>query len=218
MTHGMQGCTKHRDEVALLAGGDLPFDLEQAVRSHLDGCAPCAALLSALAGDLAVVKAYALLPQVAGAGLGAPVLARLAAEAHALPASRLPRAARSSDGGLMAFARAAAAVVAVVSAALLGLSALPSRHEPASVVARAESLPVQVHRTMGDALELAWTGDGREDAVGAVGTYRVLASANPRDFSAARPVDVAGRRLVTDMSFPAASSGTDRRLTYFRVE
>lgn len=79
------------------------------------------------------------------------------------------------------------------------------------------SRPIWVRKAQGAAVELVWAGDGREDAPAGAEPYKVLASASPRDFTAARPVQVAGNRLVATMALPELRAA-DRKVTYFQVQ
>lgn len=129
-------CARHEEDLALLAGGDLPARAEAELRQHLDACTPCRGLLAGLEADQGVmVHLAAMQPDEAGsldAPLTAAVLARLATEAHEEAVRRLAAGPAPGFGssrqrrriGLGAFGRAAAVVAVVVSASLLGLSAL----------------------------------------------------------------------------------------------
>ena len=117
------------------------------------------------------------------------------------------------------------AVAAVIGVGFLGLATFTLHHEQTAPSVSAmpqgaapEGTQVSIRRLPGEAIELSWSGDGREGAETAVGRpYTVLASADPRDFQGAKAVEVAGRRLVTDLPLPAARA-QDRKITYFRVQ
>jgi hypothetical protein len=135
-------CARHEEDLALLAGGDLPATAESSLRLHLEGCKACEALLVDLTADQCVIGrvANAQLEDAAQPDEAMPVmagvLARLAIEAHEDAVRRMApgHGARGMHGartarqrrlsGLGAFGRAAAVVAIVVSASLLGLSAL----------------------------------------------------------------------------------------------
>jgi hypothetical protein len=120
-------CSRYREDLALLAGGDLPSGPERsAAESHAAGCDACARLLAALGGDLALVARAARQPdpQVAAASLVNAVLAHAAAEAVADGLYRPAAAPRRSDLGLAAFGRVAAAIALVAAAGFLGVSLL----------------------------------------------------------------------------------------------
>lgn len=120
-------CGRYRDDLALLAGGDLDLGAERdAVETHVAACDACAGLLSLMAGDRAWVARAAAEPEPSATtpSLVAPVLAHLAAAAVAEGLYRPPAARKRSDLGLMAFTRVAAAVALVSAAALLGWSIL----------------------------------------------------------------------------------------------
>ena len=231
----MERCTDHRDDLALLAGGDLA-DSEggRSLKRHLAACEGCRALLGELQADLvalAEVSATAIEAQE-GESLAGDVLRRLAATEFA-PTERPARESRRAPAG--ANLRAAAAVLVVVTAFAGSLALKVPLQDPAApadaavmdpahdeIAPRAagpvDGLPIRVRRA-GAGLELEWTGDGRESALaGPATTYRVVASAFPNDFDGGRTVEVAGEHLMASgQPFPSRRLA-DRDLTYFRVE
>ena len=161
-----------------------------------------------MAAAVAIVAAAAL--------LGYGLLSHEAAQVPASVAARSPALdmAPPSDLRNPAAAPLEPLEIAAVPVAEIASADLPAGPGPASPQFR----PVRVHRAGGPAVELEWDGDGRETAPGGVATpYKVLASASPRDFSGARPVLVAGRKLVTNSDLPSLRTA-DRSVTFFRVE
>lgn len=203
-------CSRHEDDLALLAGGDLPSGAVAAeLELHVAACAPCRALLEGLKADQRAFSSAAAAPAPVSS-VAAHVLADLTA---APAATRFPSAAaplvplRRWMGGA-----AAAAVLLAGVAGLLALDRLaPAEGDAVVRAADPEFVPVEVRRTSSDAVELSWRADGRTDA------YHVLASDSPGDFTRARKVDVAGSHLVATMDLPERRLG-DRKVTYFRVQ
>lgn len=135
----LNACSRFREDLALLAGGDLPGGPERvAAEEHAEACGACGALLESLAGDVSLFARASRQPEpeIAAASLVAPVLAHAAADAVAEGTFRPARARRRSDLGLMAFGRIAAAVALVAASAALGLAFL-AHEQPAAVTAAA---------------------------------------------------------------------------------
>lgn len=243
----MKPCPDYLDDLALAAGADLSPADERRVLSHAEACEGCAVLLAGLVADQGLLARAAiqvesfdsLLPivmarvateahvqavQAVQAGhRQASIAAGAAPGGGGLIAGGIVGGSRAALGPLGSFFRMTAAVAAVISVGLLGLATLqheqansgPGAGDSSSVVEGAE---ISVRRLPGEAIELSWVGDGREGAEASVGKpYTVLASADPRDFQAAKAVEVAGRRLVTDLPLPVARA-QDRKITYFRVQ
>jgi hypothetical protein len=232
----MNQCLRHEDDLALLAGGDLAQSKADAVLAHASSCTACAALLRDLRADqgaLASLRAgVAETPAAEGPQLGegrmaSSVMRRVEAmEAlgSGLGGRRLLRGA-SVAAALVLVASVVAVVRLTPRGASRGGDAKPVAAqaqvvhelapETASAVETEDFRPVWVKKGPGQAVELTWQGDGREDADAT--TYKVLASASPRDFSSARPVEVAGNHLVATMALPALRA-PDRSVTYFRVQ
>lgn len=142
----MSACSRYHEDLALLAGGDLPQGAERsAAEAHAEGCAACAGLLRDLGADLAFLARASRIPEpdLAATSLVAPVLAHVAAEAVADGLFRPQTARRRSDLGLVAFGRIAATVAIVAAAGALGFSLLlqESGSRPATV---ASHVPVSV--------------------------------------------------------------------------
>src|SRR5687768_10632971 len=167
-------CSPFRDEIALRAGGDEPSGPESvAVEAHLGACEPCRELLAELEAQGALVARIAetaWVREASAVSVAAPVLAKLAVEAHQSRAQEARGPRQSSDGGLIAFGRAAAIAVVVTAAALVGLHSLAPGDGPVAEVAEAgvatgkemDGQPAFVRRVAGEAVELTWAGDGRE--------------------------------------------------------
>lgn len=216
----MAACKRHEEELALLAGGDLVSESRAAeLGAHVAACEGCRDLLQALEADH---DAFAVLGAGPGSaeGLHGEVLARLAASpaSHFGAASRqiASRSAWSSPAGWSA----AAGVLVVVLAGAVGLGRLTSIDAEARLAgvstagnagAELSSVPVQVRRAPGDAVELSWQVDGRQNA------YHVLASSSPSEFSGAQRIDVAGGSLVATTDLPTRRMGATK-VTYFRVQ
>ena len=234
----MKPCSEYLEDLALAAGADLAPGDERRVLSHAETCGGCAALLAGLMRDQGLLTRAGSRADdrlVACESLLPALMARVATEAHEQAVHRQVLASAAAHGGgtagpraaslgpdrLGAFLRMAVAVAAVISVGFLGLATL--QHEqiasaPGAGSTSGEGTQISVRRLPGEAIELSWAGDGREGAETAAGRpYTVLASADPRDFQAAKAVEVAGRRLVTDLPLPAARA-RDRKITYFRVE
>lgn len=235
----MNECSRHEEDLALLAGGDLgPQARADEALDHVASCAACAALLAELQADLEVVRAVAARAQAQDPGaadLAGAVLRQVAPERTGSLVSARTGGRGAERLALAPMGAVAAGLLLVASATWLVLTHDSGGSEErasafvtgaaapqAATVARtnpvAEDRPVRVRRTAGDHVELTWDGDGREArGVSPVRTYTVLASANPRDFSAAQPVEVAGNHLVATMALPAHRTG-DRTVTFFRVQ
>jgi hypothetical protein len=236
-------CKRWEDDLALLAGGDLSSrEREVEALAHVESCGSCAALLADLGGDQAALvdlraasdrSGSAECGVIAESGVVDAVLAVLARPAR--PPSRRANAGRTLRTAVWAAAATLALVATVASMRTAQRTSQRTSHERAvrgieqtlqapghpadresMLASTGETLPVQVRRVAGDAVELSWSGDGREGrSVGA--PYRVMASASPGDFEGAWAHDVAGNRLVATASLPAARMG-DRAVTYFRVQ
>lgn len=229
----MSTCHRFQDDLALLAGDDLGVPAWE-LRAHVEGCEACRATLDRLRGMVDGVRRSAPALAAPQASLLPGVLAHLAADAHDLR----PDHRREAPQALTPFiARAAAALLLVGATSWLGFellerdgaagqeqaSAVSATGAPiASVEAPGAQAPrnVTIRKAAGEGLELTWDSDGREggamDAQSAR-PYRVLASASPKDFSSARPVEVVGHRVVASMPLPSLRRA-DRSVTFFRVE
>src|SRR5436190_7646747 len=210
----MKPCPEYLDELALAAGGDLPVEEERLVLTHAEACEGCQSLLIGLMGNQAALARVARVREPFES-LAPAVMARVATESHVAAAQRVALAGSTSVRGLtprpalVPFLRIAAAVVLVASAGLFGMAVLHQQvrdeTDPSGLTSPEAGPQVAVRRLPGEAIEVSWAGDGREGAeIGAGKPYRVLASADPRNFSGAKEVEVAGRRLVTDLPLPAA--------------
>lgn len=236
----MTACTENRDDLALMAGGDLESPgRERRLREHVGACAGCLELLAQLSSDRELFAAAGE-AELAGSlpGLAADVVARLERDGEG---AGLPARAGSRRRGRAALWIEAAAVVLVAGlAGTWAVERLPLADGSAgagpavtAVVADGggalagpsvpadESLPLTLRRGPGSVIELAWTGDGREAVSGVADrpgrAYTVLASSSPEDFSGAEAIAVAGRRLVANGVGPArpVPGGS---LTYYKVQ
>jgi len=242
----MNPCSQHLEDLALLAGGDLPEAASHELRRHVATCEGCARMLGELEGDQACLAACVGQHVDVSPVMGS-VMARIAAEsslqAHGAVARPPARAAAFAP-----FAGAAAVVLVVVGAAVLGVASLhedaatadngpapvgvassavtadprnlASMISPAAMTPQPSEtgLPMSVQRS-GGGVVLTWAGDGRERlaAPGHRSTYEVRAASTPDGIESARPVEVAGSTLVASMELPAARFD-DRSVTFFRVE
>lgn len=225
-----QACRGFEEDLALLAGGDLPDGEASALRSHLGACSDCRNLLDALTGDLVLLSSLSaedVLPSGLAdeaEALGPAVVAELAQTGAGTvrPVAAVEAGNRAAATPLLAALAAGLLVGAVL---LLGPAQGPLSETGAADAPLLAStspaqpdvyLPVRVsHGPVG--VELSWDGDGREGAGGGH-PYRVLASASPRDFTAGiEALEVAGKRLVATAALPTGRFG-DRGVTYFRVQ
>ncbi len=128
----MSPCSRHHENLALLASGDLLAEDASSLDAHLALCAECTALAGDLAADQALFAAAARSPETQPIEPLAPaVLARVAAETMAdglfrqppTPSRRAPFG-KLTAGGLASFGRVAAACLLVAAAGTLGYALL----------------------------------------------------------------------------------------------
>lgn len=235
----MMACPRNEEDLALLAGGDLSARGRAAeLLDHVASCTGCAGLLEGLQGDQRAMSAAARFTggaEAVASGLTESVMQALSVEPVAGLGGQFgsmtdPRRVAHAWQRVAGTAAAVLLVGSVVAAGVLSMSQSapqvgsatpgPVATPMASTAAPSDEVvdrPVWLRRAPGDGVELTWSGDGREGGSGAGSTYRVLASASARDFSSAKPVEVAGNHLVATMALPAGASA-GRKVTYFRVQ
>jgi hypothetical protein len=134
-------CREHLEDLALLAGGDVPEATSHDLRRHVAACEGCARMLGALEADQSALAAHAGMLHLDVPPVLAGVMARVAADACLQPHGSSVRTSTRA-AALAPFARAAAVVLVVVGAAVLGLASLHESVGPAADGHSAQALQV----------------------------------------------------------------------------